>query len=171
MKTLRNKFWALLLIVSVAFLSCKKEDRFTPYAESSYKSKSGTEDRTVISRNDWKITVFQIGKKSEVALLREYIFKFGRGEEIRAFTNTTIDYGKWTTGKKGEMVNIHFDSSPLNKLNSDWRILNKTAYDIELVRENRLGEKVLVKFQRFQRVGVLPTISEVPTDPEVPDFE
>lgn len=168
MKTLKNKFWALLLIASVAFLSCKKEDRLSPYANSN---NSIVEDRTVIGRNDWKITVYRIGKTSEVNLFNEYIFKFNKGPEILALTSNSKDYGTWQVGRAGEKVTIHFDSKPLAHLNNTYRILNKTAYDIILTGVNRNGDPVSLSFQRFQRVGDLPTISEEPTDPDIPHFE
>ncbi|MDF2451206.1 MAG: hypothetical protein K0S26_710 [Bacteroidota bacterium] len=165
MKTLRNKFWALLLITSVAFLSCKKEDRLSPYAMSSKK----TATENTVSRNDWKITTFQVGEMSEVNLFKEYIFKF-KGGEIQALTNNSSETGKWIIGRKGEMITIHFDSSPLSKLNREWNILSKTDYDIKLEQVNRKGETVSLSFQRFKRVD-LPTQTEVPTDPETPTFE
>lgn len=171
MKKLKNKFWALLLITSVAFLSCKKEDRLSPYANSSNKISTSTDVNTV-DRNDWKVTVFRVGKISEVSLLRPYIFKFIKGGEIQALTNTTIDKGTWSGGMKGELLTIHFESSPLNKLNSrSWRVLKKTDYDIKLEYLNRKGETVSLSFQRFQRVGDLPIISEDPTDPDIPNFQ
>lgn len=166
MKTLRNKFWALLLITSVALFSCKKEDPLSPMAKPSQTS----EDVNTITRNDWRITTFNIGEMSETKLFSDYFFKFNKGEEIQALTSKTSEKGKWLMERNGETVAIEFASSPLNKLNREWRVMNKTDYDINLEQKNKLGEVVSLHLQRFKRID-FPLDTDSPIDSEVPTLE
>lgn len=161
MKTLRNKFWALLLIASVAFLSCKKEDRFAPYAESSYNTKSTADVINPTSRNDWKISLYQVGEKAETNLFSQYRFIIKEDGLIQAFTNNFTENGTWSIINKS--VLIHFTTSrTLSKLNNEWRITTKTENEIKLQHLTRKGEIMFLNFQRFKRSVETPIETEVP---------
>jgi len=152
MKNIRNKFLALLLITAVAFSSCKKEDRFSPSANSNTElNKDISTDRPIIGMADWKITSYQVGEEDQTKVFSEYAFKFGKDGVFKAFTTENVMNGTWSMGKAGEFFTISFPSFPLNKLNREWQIINRTATELKLENINRKGDMESVTFQRFQR--------------------
>ncbi len=149
MRKLRIKFLALLMITSVAFLSCKKEDRFSP--------KDTTASRPIpinpaINSADWRITMFQINGVNETKNYRGYLFEFANKGVLKAIIKDREIIGTWGVGLKDNpsSFRISFPSEPLNKLNnSDWHIMSRTSTDLMLEYNNRkTGEVARLTFQR-----------------------
>jgi hypothetical protein len=170
MNTLKNKFWALLLITSAAFLSCKKDDQLSPLARTNNNTVTST-DQVPLGRNDWKIITYNVGDASEVKLFSDYAFRFQKRGIIQALTANSSEDGTWEFGKISKIVTITFKSSPLTNLNGDWTLVNQNDYEIKLSQVNREGRTVTLVFQRNQKIGTLPIQGEPETDPEVPIFE
>lgn len=155
MKKLRIKFLALVLITSVAFLSCKKVDRFSPSLNSTSNVEKNIENRPIINQSDWKIALFQVNSRNETRQFREYLFEFSEKGILTAKAVGRAETGTWATGGKDNPKNfiIMFASLPLSRLsNSQWIIVNRTANELRLEYISRKG---FSEYLVFHRVDIL----------------
>ncbi|MBC7695660.1 MAG: hypothetical protein H7141_09465 [Burkholderiales bacterium] len=153
MKKLRIKFLALLLITSVAFSSCKKEDHFSPSVNSNTGAESKAENRPIINQSDWKITLFQVNDRDETRQFIGYLFVFAEKGILKATAGRVTVNGTWSAGNKDNPKNfiIMFPSQPLSKLsNNQWIIINRNANELKLEHINRKGGHEYLIFQRVQ---------------------
>ncbi|MES2565838.1 MAG: hypothetical protein V4565_03165 [Bacteroidota bacterium] len=134
MKTLRNKFWALLLIVSVAFLSCKKQDPPSPVMPNFTETEVTSTSNPTFTRGQWKVDLFQESNTDETANYLGYLFMFKEDGNVLATKNNDSIIGTWSSIKGSDHMKfrISFPSSPLSELNDDWDIKNETYTNLKL---------------------------------------
>lgn len=159
MKNIQNKFLALIVITSVAFSSCKKDDRYSP--SSVNESVASNRPNPTYNYPDWSITLFQANKMIETQLFYRYTFKFANDGILKATSNGITEYGYYSTGKKPspDHFTIRFKSELLSKLNKEWRIVLRTSSDLQLEYINSLGRVERLNFQRIRaEAEIRPTL-------------
>lgn len=132
MTTIKNKFWALLLIASVAFLSCKKQDPLSPIKPVTSTT---TTNNPTFTRGQWVVELFQEDSTDETSNFRGYLFTFNSdGTVLAKKDNSNAVTGTWSTVKGSATMKfkISFPSDPLSKLNEDWDVKNETYTDLKL---------------------------------------
>ena len=152
MKKLSIKFLALLMITSVAFLSCKKEDRFSPSVNSNTNVEERTESRPPINQSEWKLILFQVNDRNETKLFSKYLFVFGEKGRLMATVERKTEIGHWSTGGKLNPRNfiIMFPSFPLSRLsNNQWVIVSQTSTELKLEHISRRGGREYLTFQKL----------------------
>lgn len=133
MKILKNKFWALLLIASVAFLSCKKQDPLPPIQPVSNTSSTST-NNPYFTQGQWIVELFQENATVETSNFRGYLFTFNSDGTVQAKKDNSTVAGTWSTVKGGAHMKfeISFTSDPLIKLNEDWEVKSETNTSLKL---------------------------------------
>lgn len=139
---MKGRFLALLLIISVAFSNCKKEDRISP---------SNAIINTVVVPGDWKIALFNELSTDKTSKFKWYSFKFNTNGTITAINGSSSVNGAWSTVREGKIrkIIIYFSSAPLDDLNDDWRVVNQTSTTLEL--EHFPAENDGINYLTFQK--------------------
>lgn len=121
MKFQKLNIVSLIVLVLILFSSCKKDD-------------SSNITDIVVSGN-WKISLFQEDGSIKTSNYSGYSFIFNSNNTISATKNSQSTNGSWSSGNddsKSKLV-INFGSvSPLDELNEDWEILEKSSSIIKL---------------------------------------
>jgi hypothetical protein len=141
---LRVGLLALSLIISAAFLTCKKEDRISP---------ANPIINTIVMPGDWKITLFNESSTDKSGKFKLYTFRFNTNGSISAIINGSTINGAWTYAKDKdqEKIIIYFAGTPLNDLNDDWRIISQTSTNLEL--QHAPGENDGINYLTFSKVN------------------
>lgn len=139
---IRIGFLALLLIISVAFLTCKKEDQISP---------SNAIINTIVIQGEWKIALFNELSIDKTSKFKWYSFKFNSNGTITALNGASSINGAWSSANDGDKkkIIIYFSEVPLNDLNDHWRVVNQTSATIEL--EHFPAENDGINYLTFQR--------------------
>ncbi|MES2565394.1 MAG: hypothetical protein V4565_00925 [Bacteroidota bacterium] len=157
MKTLKNKFWALLLIGSVALLSCKKEDPMSPTASFN----TATPQTPAATMNDWKITNYKVGEVVRTNIFADYMFKLNDDGTAEAYSDNGKEKGVWLINEK--KANIQFTMDPLIQLTRDnWDVLMMSNSDIKLESKNTKDEVVSLTFHRSKKIQEIIPIMAMP---------
>lgn len=121
MKFQKLNIVSFIVLVLILFSSCKKDD-------------SSNITDIVVSGN-WKISLFQEDGSIKTSNYSGYSFIFNSNNTISATKNSQSTNGSWSSGNddsKSKLV-INFGSvSPLDELNEDWEILEKSSSIIKL---------------------------------------
>jgi hypothetical protein len=151
MRTLKNKFWALLLITSVSFLSCKKQDPLPPITPAANSTTGTSTNNPTFTRGDWKIALFQEGAADETTNFRGYLFTFESNGHVLAKKDNTAIVGDWSTVKESDGMKfiINFPGGQLSELNGDWKVKSETYTDLRL--EHVSGGDGSVDYLNFER--------------------
>lgn len=153
MKNTRNKFLALILIATVAFFSCKKEDPIPVQMPAANITTSSTENPT-FTKGDWRVALLQEHSVDNTNNLRGYLFRFNSNGTVIALKDSSSVNGKWSSqlGDEQRKFMINFSSEPLNDLNQDWRIKGETWTSLKLEHTNADdGSTDYLTFQRNQQ--------------------
>ena len=152
MRNIRNKFLALLLITSVAFLSCKKEDPIPPY-RPPITNTSMTTNNPTFNRGQWRITLFQESASDQTNDFSGYMFVFNSNGIIHVTKDSTTINGNWSFEKENDKQEflIKFSSSPLNELNNNWKVKGETFNELRLENIVENGEADHLTFRRNQQ--------------------
>ena len=149
MKKLTIKFLALFMITTVAFLSCKKVDQFTPVSENYGRP---SPNNPGINSADWRITKFQVNGIIQTKDYSAYLFEFANEGVLKAIIRSKVILGTWGVNLKEnpERFQISFLNDHLSILNhSDWQIISRTSTELNLKYTNRKkGEELYLNFQR-----------------------
>lgn len=121
MKFQKLNIVSLIVLVLILFSSCKKDDS------------SNITD--IVVNGNWKISLFQEDGSVKTSDYSGYSFIFNSNNTISATKNSLSTNGTWSSGNddsKSKLV-INFGSvSPLDELNEDWEILEKSSSIIKL---------------------------------------
>ena len=121
MKFQKLNIVSLIVLVLILFSSCKKDDS------------SNITD--IVVNGNWKISLFQEDGSIKTSNYSGYSFIFNSNNTISATKNSQSTNGSWSSGNddsKSKLV-INFGSvSPLDELNEDWEILEKSSSIIKL---------------------------------------
>ncbi len=112
---------SFILVSFVLFSSCKKDDN------------SNVAD--IIKEGNWKITLFQEDGTTKTSNYSGYSFVFNSNNTISATKNSQSYSGSWSSGNddsKSKLILNFGSTSPLDELNEDWEILEKTSSIIKL---------------------------------------
>ncbi|MDF2447796.1 MAG: hypothetical protein K0R26_300 [Bacteroidota bacterium] len=150
MNTLRNKFWALLLITPVAFLSCKKDDQLSPVINSS----TTVNNQPNTAEYKWKVSSYNIGRVSETNALNQYKFKI-TDTGIESWKDNLVEKGTWALAQDSVTINFS-NTANLAKLNQRWKVVNISPKKITLEHLNKEGEKISVNFSSAVDAGENP---------------
>ncbi|GAB4493737.1 MAG: hypothetical protein OHK0019_18320 [Saprospiraceae bacterium] len=116
MKSAKIAFAALSLLLSVAFVSCQKND------DNSFGGNNN------VTPGQWKITYF-FDKKDETGNYLGYTFEFGSDGSLSATNGSQTWSGSWQTGIDDSANKFLIDftgtvPSALAELEEDWRIIS-----------------------------------------------
>ncbi|MCD6019730.1 MAG: hypothetical protein K0S53_2851 [Bacteroidetes bacterium] len=157
MKTLRNKFWALLLITSVAFLSCKKQDQLVPVKPAN--TNTSPADNPNFTRGEWKVEMLKKNGVDETVNLRGYLFKFNEDRTVSVRKDNNTVTGTWSMIRSNSQKTfmLTFSSDPLNELNGDWEVMYET--DVNLGLERKMSDDSVdnLTFGRYFAQGTTGT--------------
>lgn len=148
MKTLKNKFWALLLITTVAFFSCKKPDPLMPTKPVINTSSTNNPNFT---RGQWKVALFKQNETDDADKYRGYLFTFNDNQTVNVLKNNNTVNGNWSTVKNNNEIKftLGFSTSPLNGLNGDWMVKYETDVSIGLERTLSDNKVISLTFDRY----------------------
>ncbi len=135
MKNIRNKFLALILITTVVFFSCKKEDPLSPIrpASTSTTTTSSTSNPT-FTRGLWRIALFEDSGSDKTNQFNGYAFMFNSNGTITITKDSSVINGYWLSDQVNDpgIFLLQFDSSPLSVLNNRWKIKGESFNDLKL---------------------------------------
>lgn len=150
MKTLKNKFLALLLITTVAFFSCKKQDPLVPVKPETTTSTASTNNPN-FTRGQWKVELFQEDGIDGATGFRGYLFTFNSDGTVSVKKDNDVMNGNWSTVKNNNEMKftLGFSTSPLDDLNGQWDVKYET--DVRIALERKLNDSSLVSltFDRY----------------------
>jgi hypothetical protein len=125
MSTLKSvQFFAFVSILLLA--SCKKDDSTNVLQ---------TQVTTTIQAGTWKITFFNENGIDKTSNYSGFVYAFNAGGTATATRNSTTTNGSWASGTDDSKVKLILDfgvTSPLNELNEDWIVLERTDTKIRL---------------------------------------
>jgi hypothetical protein len=116
----------LITMLSVAFISCKKDD-----------DNPTTNDTSGVSTGTWKVSLFTDSGKNETANFSSYSFTFKNDGTATANDKP----GTWSINSSKTKFNINFGeksdaNKPLGELTDDWVIISVTSNEIKLKDDN-----------------------------------
>ncbi|MGZ4036044.1 MAG: hypothetical protein ACXVNN_01290 [Bacteroidia bacterium] len=109
-----------ILIAFVGFYACEKT-----YVEPETPS-NATTDKSMLALVPaaWRIVSFQWHDRSENDHFRDYTFQFYADGSVVARHSRIKEIGKWR--KKNNILQLIFNSDPLNELSNNWTIVDHT---------------------------------------------
>jgi hypothetical protein len=110
----------VIIAIALGFVSCKKDK----------KSPSN-----IIQEGNWKVTLYNDSGTDETNYFADYIFTFNSDGSASAIKSSSTMSGSWSTGTDDsqEKLILNFGStSPFDKLNNDWHIIEKTTTKIRM---------------------------------------
>ncbi len=104
-----------------------------------------TLDDTLTTTNGWKVTYFWDKDKDDTSKFQGYTFFFETGGIFKAFKNGVTTTGTWKIGSNGNklIINTGVSVKPLEELNDDWLIIEKSNTRIKLKDDNDTHDEFL----------------------------
>jgi len=92
----------------------------------------------------WKVAVFRAYSRGRNDDFNDYTFQFNLNGSISVFHENVREYGNWTGGRS--VLQMEFESNPLNGLNNNWTINDHSAKSISLegADPSGTGSEILV---------------------------
>lgn len=90
---------------------------------------------TTIQSGTWKVTLFNDNGIDETSNFNGFSFTFNANGTATATRNSLVTDGSWVSGTDDSKVKLILDfgvASPLDELNEDWRVLERTDTRIKL---------------------------------------
>jgi hypothetical protein len=94
-----------------------------------------TQVTTTIQSGTWKVTLFNDNGIDETSNFNGFSFTFNANGTATATRNSIATDGSWVSGTDDSRVKLILDFgiiSPLDELNEDWRVLERTDSKIRL---------------------------------------
>ncbi|MBI5538450.1 MAG: hypothetical protein HY951_00185 [Bacteroidia bacterium] len=89
----------------------------------------------IIQQGNWKVTLYHDSGTDETYYFNGYQFVFNSSGIIIASVNSNNTNGSWSSGNDDSTPKLILNfgvSSPLDKLNDDWHIIEQTSVTIRL---------------------------------------
>lgn len=137
-----------IAIVAVLFVlnSCKKED-------NSSNSSSTNNISSIVQQGNWKVTLYHDSGTDETYYFAGYQFLFNSSGTITASVNSNNITGSWSSGSDDSTPKLILDfgaSSPLNKLNDDWHIIEQTS--LKIILQDVSGGNGTTDYLTFEKI-------------------
>jgi hypothetical protein len=119
-------FW--VLIVGMVAFACDDDDDSQPDTTPAIISS------TLVS-GSWRVSYFQDRDDDETANFSGYVFNFTDAGVVIASKNATDIAGIWSTSESSSKVKlvVNFSGgSPLDELNEDWEVTDRSGSTIKL---------------------------------------
>ena len=123
-----KNIFVLLAILTVAILSCSKDD------DNSSTVSPGNVSNTVTS-GTWRITYYWDSDHDETSDFSGYTFTFASGGVLTAVKSGTTVTGSWSTGtddSKTELVISFASPASFIEISDDWEVIEMTSTRIKL---------------------------------------
>lgn len=121
----KNLIIATIIIFSVNFISCKKEDSLI---------NGNSNVSTIVAQGNWRITLYNDSGTDELYHFSGYTFTFNNGVVTATKLSTTIN-GTYSTGIDDSKNKMYLDfgsTVPFDELNDDWHIIEESNTKISL---------------------------------------
>ena len=133
-----KRVMTLFLMGSIGLMACTNDN--------DDNASNGTDD-ILINGGSWRVTYFWDKDKDETSDFSGYTFIFEEGGIFKATKSGTSISGTWQLNSSSNklIINTSVATKPLDELNDDWIILNKSDKKIELQddRDDNEGEEFL----------------------------
>lgn len=118
MKRIKTSLLSITLIL-ITFSSCKKDNTTTG---------------GIIHQGTWKVTQYSSNGTDELSYFSGYELTFNDNGNAVAVKSSNSFSGSWNTGTDNsqDKLVLSFGTSPLDKLNNDWHIIEKTTTKFRL---------------------------------------
>lgn len=128
---MKYKNWELIIILSLVI-------GFSACTNSSDNNPSGDDISNVVTgQSDWKVSYYWDKDKDETNNFAGYTFHFKSNGVLEATRNSATTTGTWQVDNSSNKLIIQLGAtSPLDDLNDDWIILEKTDKTIKLKDDN-----------------------------------
>jgi hypothetical protein len=119
MKHLTISIIAVIILAS-GFSSCKKDK---------------TNPSDIIQNGNWKVTLYNDSGTDETYHFADYSFTFNSNGSVSAVKSSGTVSGNWSTGTDDSQDKLILNfgaTSPFDKLNDDWHIVEKISDKIRM---------------------------------------
>lgn len=143
-----KKIASLLLVIMIAFSSCKKEDNSSSTSQSATAILSSN-----IQQGNWRVTSFIENGVNQTNHYTGYQFQFASSGTVTAVNGGSTVSGTWSSGSDNSQLKLilSFGSAvPFQELNSDWHVTQNSSTIIKL--EDVSGGSGGIDYLTFEKI-------------------
>ena len=133
-----------VLLSSLFLISCQRNNS---------ADLTQTQVTATIQSGTWKVTLFNDNGIDETSNFNGFTFTFNGNGTATATRNSTATNGSWVSGTDDSKVKLILDfgvTSPLDELNEDWKVLERTDTRIKLTNvSGGNGETDFLTFEKM----------------------
>jgi len=120
------KLSTIILTLLVFALSACKKDSNSPTTNTI---------SNIVQQGNWRVTLYNDSGTDETNHFTGYAFTFNSNGTLVAIKSSSTVNGTWNSGNDDSENKLYLDfgaTTPFNKLNDDWHLIEKTTTKIRL---------------------------------------